>query len=142
MQLNLVTHKLESRFSEQEAFCLQELLLTPGEHQVQVESISHGRQIMSNLLSAVRYHQNPACLSLESLPIQAGVSDIVKTLIMDDYLVSPDRLALFFLDCFYFDFLWIEETQTLLDSIWYEQFKCYLVEFSFQKTIPVIRITL
>jgi hypothetical protein len=141
MQVNLVAHKLESRFSEREALCLQELLLTPGEHQVQVKSILQGRQIMADLLSAVKYYQNPACLSLESLPVNFGITDIVKTLIMDDYLITPDRLALFFLDCFYYDFLWIEETQALLDSIWYEQFKVYLVEFSFQKSIPIIKIT-
>lgn len=141
MQVNLIAHKFEGRFSEYEALCLQELLVAPGEHQIKVESILQGRQIMSDLMSAISYYQNPACLSLESIAIHPNVFDIVKTLIVDDYLINPECLSLFFLDRFYFDFLWIVETQSLLDSLWYEQFKSYLVEFSFQKTIPIVRIT-
>ena len=49
-------------------------------------------------------------------------------------------MKIFFLDCFYFDFLWIEESPSLLSSIWYEQFKQHLVDFNFNKSIPIVKM--
>ena len=93
------------------------------------------------MLSALHYHQKAACLTLNDQALQSNVTDIVKTLIMDDHLVSSDSLTIFFLDHFYFDFLWIEESAALLNSIWYEQFKQHLVDFNFNKSIPIVKVT-
>src|SRR3989338_7318967 len=105
-------------FSENDVLYLQDIFLTPGVHQIYVSSVSKGRTVITDVLASLRYYQNAACLSLAELQITNGVYDIVQTLVADDYLVNSDSLTLFFLDSFYFDFLWIEESQALLGSIW------------------------
>jgi len=137
---NQISRVLGESFSENDVLYLQDLFLTPGVHQIGVDNIIHIRKIIYNMLSALQYHQKAACLTLNNLALQPNITDIVKTLIMDDHLVNSDSLTLFFLDHFYFDFLWIEESQALLDSMWYEQFKQHLVDFNFNKSIPIVKV--
>lgn len=131
---------IKKPFSESDVLYLQDLFLTPGVHQINVDSVAKGRAIISDVLDSLHYHQKAGCLSLNDTALEDGVCDIVKTLIKDDYLVNSDNLTLFFLDRFYFDFLWIEESTNLVDSIWYEQFKQHLVDFNFNKSIPIIKV--
>lgn len=130
----------DGHFSENEVLYLQNIFLTPGVHQIKVESIVGGRNMIDKFLTSLHYHQKAACLSLCDTPLPMHVTDMVHILLMDDYLVDADSLTLFFLNNFYFDFLWIEETQALLDSLWYEQFKQHLSDFKFDQTIPIIKI--
>lgn len=127
-------------FSENDALYLQDIFLTPGIHQINADSVVQVRTVVSKVLNSLQYHQNAACLSLHDMSLPAGVTDIVRILITDDHLIGSDSLMLFFLDHFYFDFLWIEESQSLLDSIWYEQFQQHLIDFNFNKSIPIIKI--
>lgn len=127
-------------FSEGDVLYLQDIFLTPGVHQINVDSTAKGRSVICDVLDSLHYHQKAACLSLHDMPLRNGVFDIVRTLITDDYLVNSDDLTLFFLDRFYFDFLWIEESAALANSHWYEHFKQHLVDYNFNKSIPIIKI--
>ena len=138
--INSATRMIKKPFSESDVLYLQDIFLTPGVHQINVDSVAKGRTIISDVLGSLHYHQKAGCLSLDDTVLENGVCDIVKTLIKDDYLVNSDNLTLFFLDRFYFDFLWIEESANLADSIWYEQFKQHLVDFNFNKSVPIIKV--
>lgn len=127
-------------FSENDVLYLQNIFLTPGVHQINVDNIAHGRNMMDKVLDSLQYHHKAACLSFYNEPLSPNVADIINVLLTDDHLVSADSLTWFFLNHFYFDFLWIEETQALLDSLWYEQFKQHLVDFNFNQAIPIVKV--
>lgn len=133
---------IKEPFSENDVLYLQDLFLTPGMHQITVDNFSKIRTMISKVLKSLQYHQKAACLSFVDLSLDSEICDITRVLIVDDYLVSKDRLMLFFLDEFYFDFLWIEETPDLLASAWYEQFQRYLSEFNFNRSIPIIKVNM
>ncbi len=133
---------IQEPFSENDVLYLQDLFLTPGVHQITVDSFSKVRIMINKILRSLHYHQKAACLTFVDLLLEPEICDITQVLIADDYLVSKDRLMLFFLDQFYFDFLWIEETPDLLTSIWYEQFQRHLSEFNFNRSIPIIKVSL
>lgn len=127
-------------FSENDVLYLQDIFLTPGVHEIHVDNVARARNMMDKVLDALHYHHKAACLSLHDMPLSVNIADLVKILLTDDYLISPDSLTQFFLDYFYYDFLWIEETQSLLDSVWYEQFKQHLVDFNFNYAIPIVKV--
>jgi len=137
-----ILRTIKEPFSENDVLYLQDLFLTPGVHHIEVDNIIKTRTMIDKVLYSLQYHQKAACLSLSDLPLATGVSDVLKTLIADDYLVSKNNLVLFFLEHFYFDFLWIEETPNLLDSMWYEQFKQHLTDFNFNRSIPIVRVAI
>lgn len=137
---NSISRVLQDPFSESDALYLQDIFLTPGVHHVYVDSTSKARSVISKVLKSLQYHQKAAYLSLQNLDLLDDMCDIMRLLIADDYLVNHESLILFFLEDFYFDFLLIEETQELVESIWYEQFKQYLVDFNFHKSIPIIKV--
>ena len=60
--------------------------------------------MINKVLKSLSFHQKAACLSFVDLALEPEICDIAQVLIADDYLVSKDRLTLFFLDQFYFDF--------------------------------------
>lgn len=133
---------IKEPFSENDVLYLQDLFLTPGVHQITVDNFSKVRVMINKVLKSLHYHQKAACLSFVDLCLESEICDIAQLLIADDYLVSKDRLTLFFLDQFYFDFLWIEETPELLGSRWYEQFKQHLNDFNFNRSVPIIKVSL
>lgn len=137
---NSISRVLQEPFSENDAIYLQDIFLTPGVHHLYVDTTSKARSVISKVLKSLQYHQKAACLSLQALDWSDDVCDIMRLLVAEDYLVNHESLILFFLEHFYFDFLWIEETQALVESIWYEQFKQYLVDFNFHKSIPIIKV--
>lgn len=139
---NGILSEIKEPFSENDVMYLQAMFLTPGVHHINIDSISKIRAVIQKILESLQYHQKSACLTLSSLLLAPDVCDIVKVLITDDYLVSADSLTQFFLDQFYFDFLWIEETPQLLDSIWYEQFKQHLIDFNFNRSVPIVIVCL
>jgi len=142
MQVSHVKNSLllQEPFSETEALYLQDLFLTAGFHQVYVENFSRGRSAMYHLLDSLQCHQKIGCLSLDDTIISSGVTDVLAMMVAEDYLLSTDRLTLFLLERFDFDFVWIEESSTLMQSIWYKQFKNDLINFKIDRTIPIIRM--
>ena len=133
---------IQEPFSEDDILYLQDLFLTPGTHQIVVDNFSKIREIISQILQSLQYYHKIACLSFVNLSLEPKICDMVQVLMSEDYFVSKERFALFFLDHFDFDFLWIEETPELLDSIWYEQFKQHLNNFNFNRSIPIIKVVL
>lgn len=127
-------------FSESDVLYLHNLFLTPGKHTIHVDNINQGRLIIRNLLDSLQYYQKVACLSLQDAPLPNGVVDILATLVAEDYLVNTDQLTLFFLDHFYYDFVWIEETNDLIESVWYKQFERHILNFKLDSIVPIIKV--
>jgi hypothetical protein len=137
---NHTAYFLSEPFSENDVLYLQKIFLTPGVHEINVDNVVRVRNMMDKVLDSLQYHHKAACVSLQNMPLADNVTDIVKVLLTDDYLVSMDSLTLFFLDHFYFDFLWIEESPDLLGCLWYEQFKQHLTDFNFNKSISIVKV--
>lgn len=145
MQINPVkihqdAYFLSEQFSENDVLHLQNIFLTPGVHEVYVLDLAKARKKMDRFLKALQYHHKAACVSLQPLYLSDDIADIVQILLTDDHLISSNSLTLFFLDHFYFDFLWIEESEELLSCVWYEQFKQHLEDFNFNKSISIIKV--
>jgi hypothetical protein len=144
---NGISRVISEPFSESDVLYLQDLFLKPGIHDITIDQFDKVRNILSEVLNSLQYHQKIACLSLLDLPLDFNkdgqeICDVLKILITEDYLVTSDSLQLFFLDHFYFDFLWIEETQEMRDCLWYSQFVQHLIDFNFNNSIPIIRVIL
>jgi hypothetical protein len=125
--------------SEQEILDLQDQFLSPGLHYLVVQDIQMGRKIIKTFLQSINYYHDVACLTLENDALPTGVSDLHD--LLDDYgFLEKSQLYMFFLDYWYYDFLWIEATDSLLHKPWFGTFSQLLDDFSL-KQLPVFTVS-
>lgn len=127
---------------EQNILYLQDRFLINDFHHFKVENILDGRKIISTMLNSLNYYQNIACLTtFNNCNLQKNIFDVYIELSKEKYLENVDNLIEFFLETFDFDFIWIEESNNILQTKWYKIFKQHLVDFNFHKIMPIIVIS-
>ncbi|MGE0206673.1 MAG: hypothetical protein AB7R69_02375 [Candidatus Babeliales bacterium] len=128
-------------FTEQDIIALHDDFLTHGFHYLKVPDVRTGRRMMETFLYSLKnYYLDVACLSMEELPLPAAVADIYETLEWYGY-IRHACLESFFLEQWYFDFIWIEATENLLRSPWFCNFSQLLEEFLINDEIPIFIIS-
>lgn len=136
-EINLITEP----FSDSQILDLQEKFLTNGFSYVKASSVVKGRSIINAFLNSLHVYHDPVCLSVAKLPIiQSPVFDLYTELQAGGYLSSFESYYLdeFFIERFYFDFMWIEATRELLISSWFEDVKSKMLDMGLDQHIPII----
>lgn len=128
---------IHTSFTEEDILALQDEFLTNGFHYFKVNDIQMGRRVLNTFLHSLRtYYQDVGCLTLSEVPLSDAVTNIYEILEWYGYLRKP-YLESFFLDQWYFDFLWIEATEELLVSSWFCSFSQLLEDFTVNQEIPI-----
>ncbi len=129
---------IRTPFEESDILYLQNAFTTPGVHAIKVENVQTGRKLVAQLLNSLKWYQDVAYLaSSESVPY-TGATNIFA------YIAQPmtaENIAQFFIEDFYYDFLWIEATPTLLKEPWISSFEQQLVNYHIDHMIPIIVIS-
>jgi len=136
-----ISKVISNPFTEQDILDLQDEFLTHGFHYLMVDNVQVGRRIIQTFLHSLKnYYQEIGCLSVSEILLPDGITDIYEILEWYGYLRKP-YLESFFLDQWYFDFLWIEATEELLLSSWFCQFSQLLEDFMLNEEIPIFIIS-
>ncbi len=120
--------------SEYDIITLHRTFLTPGYHHLRVSSCKQGRDIIYQILASMKYYQQVACLTKETLLLSDYVIDLYE-----DITIQTNNVDEYFLHHFSYDFLWIELSSTL-DVTWIDQFYNALNDFNLEQKIPILCI--
>lgn len=135
-------------YSEEDILSLQDSFLTAGVHYIKVSDLSSGRHILTTVLQSLNYYSQIAFFSETTIKSHLNINNLYQELdsagIFNSKGVTPkDNMLLeeFILNSFYYDFLAIEATSSLLISPLYREFERLLVKLNFTDTLPVVIFT-
>jgi len=139
---------IKGPLSEYDILDLQDKFLNNGFHYVNVSDLQFGRSLVFQFLKSLNYYHENAVLTI-STPIVDNslntinniyINDIYYELVQGSYLDNLQHRDLdeFFIDQFYYDFLWIEVSHELIDTSWFFEFFNRLVRFKVDQHIPVL----
>lgn len=124
--------KINVTLTETDILFLQDIFLTPGFHSIQLKDVLSGRIIIEEILASLPMHTSTACLTLENnLTLPNTVFDVYAALHTNS--ISEQAIEDFFINEFYFDCMWIEVSQKILNAPWYAYF-CKTMTSYEQKT--------
>jgi len=131
---NHINKVYSPQLSDQDIFELQDIFLSKGYHHILVASVSDGRALMQSFLQSLRCYHSCAVLThlpVENLPLISIYEELKPYL-------QQNSLEPFFMDQFYYDFVWIESTPSLFQAPWYIEFEQWLLELKLYLEIPII----
>ncbi len=135
----IITTPHVSRFiafplSETDILYLQHIFILNGIHLITVENKETGRTIIKQMLDSLQWYYNCAVLTDTSIS-----SHTITTLAsyFDD-TVTEEKMVDFFATQFYFDFLFIEATESLLAKPWITLFETTMLNFHIDYMTPII----
>lgn len=132
------SRNISTPLSENDLIFLQNAFTTPGLHAIRVKDIQTGRSLIKQLLDALRWYHDVGYLALnDNLPC------LYATNIMNhfSYPINSTELSRFFIEDFFYDFLWIEINQELLNQVWLPLFEQRIAHLHNDQIIPVIVVS-
>jgi len=146
-QFNANSDLYNQKISEVEILYLQDLFLTPGFHKIKFTNLKVARNQLYTILDSLKFYQNTAALSLQTTGFREDLTDLYSELLQYGCLDTPENssnenLVSFCLDNFYYDFLWIENPQTLEINQWYQQLLEFIADFKLDQLIPICLVEL
>ena len=128
--------------SEYDIITLHKQFLSNGFHTISGVDVQSTRKTIFVFLQSLNYYHNIGFLSFSCDTFHGYFYNIYKELLNGDYLnTACDKdIEQFFLEHFFFDFIWIEESPALLKSGWYIYFKQKLIDLNINKSIPIITV--
>jgi len=134
---------IRKQLSDYDILDLQDTFLSNGFHYIAVNDVAFGRDLVLRFLKSLNcYHEN-AVLSISAPTMDLSLTDVYYELAQGGY-TDPKRdedLNEFFIDRFYYDFIWIEACHELVDRPWFAEFFTKMVNFKIHQHIPVIIIS-
>ncbi len=132
--------KIQDPLSEAEILTLQDRFLSNGFQHIKVKDITTGRLLIQAFLNSLGIYHNTACVTTVDVSLQETVTNVYHELMIGGHLdpLEPRFLDEFFIEEFYFDFLWIEMTNALINSSWYKYFEKKLLDYKLDQHIPMI----
>ena len=132
---------LSSNLSEKEILSLQEFFWATGFHYLKVDTISQGRTLIKLFLSSLDYYKNVGCITLSSGALPMNATNLYTELKQFNALQeNSQNLEKFLLEAFYYDFVWIELTPSLLTSPWLGHLEQKIIDFNLASTMPILFI--
>lgn len=128
--------KITAPYSESDILYLQNIFTSPGFHQFTVSSVLIGRELILQQLKALKWHQDIGYISTMNTTITEA-ENIVNLI---GQPIDQDSIESFFIDRFYYDFLWIEGTQDLMAMPWIYIFEQQILHYRIDQMIPIITI--
>lgn len=133
-----ISKTISTPFNEHDILYLQNAFTTPGVHAIKVANLLTGRKLVKQLLNSLKWYQDVAYLASSEAVPNKEASNIISRL---EQPITPEAVAQFFIEDFYYDFLWIEATSELLKEPWIASFETQLVNFHIDHMIPIIVIS-
>ncbi len=133
--------KITNPLTETDILDLQDTFLRNGFQHIKVKDVATGRRLVNTFLNSLAIYHNIACVTTLDVPPQDNVTNVYHELTIGGYLdpLDPRFLDEFFIEDFYFDFMWIEATNDLINnSSWYKYFEKKLLELKLEEHIPMI----
>jgi len=130
-------------FTESEILELQDKFLSEGIHTIKVADFAAGRNLVHAFLDSLAAHHEIACLTVSNKLLESYITNIYHELLLHGYIdrFESKNLQEFFIDQFYFDFLWIECTPKLMEQPWFADFQMNLLNFKLERQIPILMIS-
>jgi len=135
---------IKEPFSEQQILLLQEKFLTNGFQYIKVKNIMAGRNIIQLFLDSLGVYHDIAAITLSNMRLPNYITHVYRELANEGFLdpFGQQYLDDYFIDNFYFDFVWIEATQELFNSShWFNDFQDKLMSFKINEHIPIIVVS-
>ena len=123
------------KFSERDIIDLQNPFLTPRFHTIKTYNRTTGRLLINAILKSLNCYHDIACLSTQSKNLPKGAHNVYKKLSNGG---EQGYVQEFVLEEMFCDFLFIEKNQEITRKEWYKEFEASLVDFNFNKNIPII----
>ncbi|KKP25246.1 MAG: hypothetical protein UR12_C0043G0017 [candidate division TM6 bacterium GW2011_GWF2_30_66] len=136
--------------SEHDILDLQEKFLTNGIHHIAVKNVMFGRSLVFKFLNSINCYHDNAVLSMSNEAVnffcskgETFFSDIYYDLLQDGYISKNKKTEFndFFIEQFYYDFMFIEANQELIDSSWFLNFFDAIKNNKIDQHIPIIVIS-
>lgn len=136
--LNTAINPLQTPLSEHSLLYVQNLFTTPGFHSLYVKNVQMGRTIIESQLQALQWYHSVGCLGTHANQIFSYAHNIIHE--FEHQIINKELIESFFLEKFYYDFLWIEFTKELTAITWIRDFKEQLSLYRLDNTIPIISV--
>jgi len=123
---------------------LQEKFLTNGLHHIKVPTIHDGRTLIFTFLNSLSFILHSiACVTTSDTMLPENIINIHEQLSkIENFNTShTDYMQNFFFEQFYFDFIWVEMTTSLITSEWYQEFENNFIDLKMNKNIPMLVVT-
>lgn len=129
--------------SEHEILDLQELFLTYGYNHLAASSVGQARTLISLFVETLHSFSRIACLTASSLALSDNVVKLHDELAFHGALAFDYRqLDEFLLNSFYYDFLWIECSDDLIQAPWFAYFEKKLHDYNIAASMPILFVTI
>jgi len=129
--------KVNKKLTETDILSLQDAFLTTGFHSIEFTDQAAGRNLIKNFLHSLPTYRSIACLTLDNgLDLPNTVFDLYASLYNDG--LSEQAIEEFFINDFYYDFMWIEISATLLSEPWYKHFCKIMAQY--EKQMPIVKV--
>jgi len=125
--------------TDTDIFTLQDAFLDNGFHYIQVKDVDAGRALIETFLYSLGTYHFIGCLTVAQQALNSTITDVQLELFgAHTYGKRCGDLEEFFIEQFYYDFLWIEACHELQATAWYDAFKQKIVELNLNQHIPII----
>ena len=141
---------IQDPLSEFDILDLQEKFLSNGIHHITVQNVQFGRELVYRFLNSINcYHENavlslcPQASNYFCSQVDTLFSDIYYDLLQGGYTDENKNLGFndFFVEQFYYDFMFIEASQDLLDSSWFLKFFSSIKNNEIDQHMPILVMT-
>ncbi len=137
---NVPTRQIEFPLLIDDILYLQEIFLLSGLHHLLVPDLVKGRIIVTQLLQALNYYNDIACLThIVNPPLKNNVTNIGDSLAHycgNDS--SSEKIEEFFLENYYADFIWIEFPQDLRENPFIMQALRTMLDLEIVRRTPIV----
>lgn len=133
-------NEVQQPLSEQAILEIQEKFLSNGFQYLKTQSVKEGRILIETFLSTLTLYNDVACLTTVKEPQLYNATDLYGIFQAGGYLSPFESHCLeeYFVEHFYFDFMWIEATMDMLTSSWFENVKKILIHSAIDQHIPIL----
>ncbi len=132
------SRRILTPYTEADILYLQTIFITPGVHTLTVPNLKSGRQLILEQLEALQWHQEIGFLTADQSALCLPAQNILPIL---DQPINQEGVETFFIEHFYYDFLWIEATPGLVKMPWIYSFEQQLFNYHLDTMIPIVILT-
>ncbi len=138
--LQFISKYVQRPFTEKDILELQDTFLTNGFQFLRMDTIPFGRTVIETFLMSLNHFHDVACLTTSTQPLPPMVTNIYQLLDQGGFLEPYSMLDFeeFFLEYFYYDFIWIEASYDLLSQPWFTYFEQKMVDLKLHERTPII----
>ena len=134
---SIIPKKVNENLTEYDILYLQDAFLINGFHSLHVSNQAVGRTLIHNFLQSLPMYTHNACLTLNNtVDLPATIIDIYAALYNEG--LHEQAIEEFFINEFYFDFVWIEISDALCQAPWFGHFSKILE--AYEQQMPIIKV--